>query len=129
MAAPLTSSDPRPGDHTIGYDPNPNPNYDRPDVLSEMREMAKSTDLESLQTTIQAAFPEKQQEKDPWQHRSAGMRCRTCMYAVWKEAIDARPAGSKRVGRCRRHAPTMSGYPAIFEDDFCGDHKIDENKV
>jgi hypothetical protein len=35
----------------------------------------------------------------------------------------------KVIGRCRRHAPTMSGYPAIFEDDWCGDHKVDETKI
>lgn len=58
--------------------------------------------------------------KDRWQHRSKGMRCRTCMWACWKK----RP-----VGRCRRHAPTMNGYPVIFEDDWCGDHKLDENAL
>ena len=31
-------------------------------------------------------------------------------------------------GRCRRHAPTMQGYPAVFGNDWCGDHKLDENK-
>jgi hypothetical protein len=34
-----------------------------------------------------------------------------------------------QLGRCRRHAPTMNGYPAVFEDDWCGDHKLDENKI
>jgi hypothetical protein len=33
------------------------------------------------------------------------------------------------LGRCRRRAPTMSGYPAVFETDWCGDHKLDENKI
>jgi hypothetical protein len=33
------------------------------------------------------------------------------------------------LGRCRRHAPTMNGYPATFETDWCGDHKLDENKL
>jgi hypothetical protein len=33
------------------------------------------------------------------------------------------------LGRCRRHAPTMSGYPVVFENDWCGDHKLDEDKV
>jgi len=27
-------------------------------------------------------------------------------------------------GRCRRHAPTMTGYPVVFENDSCGDHKL-----
>jgi hypothetical protein len=34
----------------------------------------------------------------------------------------------QEVGRCRRHAPTMSGYPVVFRSDWCGDHKLDENK-
>jgi hypothetical protein len=33
------------------------------------------------------------------------------------------------LGRCRRHAPTMNGYPVVFVNDWCGDHKMDENKV
>jgi hypothetical protein len=58
--------------------------------------------------------------EDPWQHRSAGMRCETCMWFVKKK-------GS--VGRCRRHAPTMNGYPVVYENDWCGDHKLDETSV
>jgi len=33
------------------------------------------------------------------------------------------------LGRCRRHAPTMSGYPVVFPIDWCGDHKLDETKL
>jgi hypothetical protein len=33
------------------------------------------------------------------------------------------------VGRCRRHAPTISGYPVVFVTDWCGDHKLDETKL
>lgn len=57
--------------------------------------------------------------KDPWAHRSAGMRCHTCMWFVLKNAD---------VGRCRRHAPTMNGYPVVYRTDWCGDHKVDEGK-
>jgi hypothetical protein len=32
-------------------------------------------------------------------------------------------------GRCRRHAPTMSGFPAVYGTDWCGDHKLDETKI
>jgi hypothetical protein len=58
---------------------------------------------------------------DLWAHRSENMRCRTCMWFVAKAV--------PKVGRCRRHAPTMSGYPAVFAEDWCGDHKIDETRV
>jgi hypothetical protein len=37
--------------------------------------------------------------------------------------------GAQSVGRCRRHAPTMSGWPVMFPGDWCGDHKLDEEKL
>lgn len=65
---------------------------------------------------------------DPWIHRSAKMRCRTCMYCVPKQ--QAIPGIEPILGRCRRHAPTMSGFPVVFLDlDFCGDHKLDEGSL
>jgi len=60
--------------------------------------------------------------KDNWKHRSKGMTCKTCMWSVEKEGA------GKSIGRCRKHAPTVGGYPAIFMEDWCGDHKLDENK-
>ena len=76
--------------------------------------------------------------EDPWKHRSKEMKCRTCMFYVVKAALSkvapapattyAQPVPAE-VGRCRRHAPTMAGYPAVFPDDWCGDHKIDETKI
>ena len=33
------------------------------------------------------------------------------------------------LGRCRRYAPTMNGWPAVFSTDWCGNHKMDENKI
>lgn len=63
---------------------------------------------------------------DPWKHRVEGMRCKTCM---WFAAKEPRIEGPTNLGRCRRHAPTISGYPAVFVNDWCGDHKLDENKV
>lgn len=69
---------------------------------------------------------------DPWKHRSKGMSCKTCMWFVPKvvESQDE-PAGvtESPLGRCRRHAPTMNGYPAVFVSDWCGDHKLDENRL
>lgn len=70
---------------------------------------------------------------DPWAHRSESMRCRTCMWFVPKwpenfeiqgETIQATDYGD--VGRCRRHAPTITGYPVVFHTDWCGDHKLSE---
>lgn len=68
---------------------------------------------------------------DPWRHRAIGMRCGTCMFFVAKKAEVERDANAVlgELGRCRRHAPTMSGFPAVYEMDWCGDHKLDENKA
>jgi hypothetical protein len=72
---------------------------------------------------------------DPWENRTAGMKCRTCMFFVEKagqEADKPYPMNEeppKRIGRCRRHAPTMNGYPVVFNNDWCGDHKLDETKL
>lgn len=68
---------------------------------------------------------------DPWRHRSMGMRCVTCMFYVEKQVSGGVDPGSVHgaLGRCRRHAPTMSGFPAVFERDWCGDHKLDENRI
>ena len=72
----------------------------------------------------------QQQIADPWIHRSSGMRCRTCIWFVGKEpqALTV-TVKSHEIGRCRRHAPTMGGYPVVYMTDWCGDHRLDENKV
>jgi len=64
--------------------------------------------------------------EDNWKHRSQEMRCKTCMYFVIKEVENDKP---NHLGRCRRHAPTLSGWVAVFGTDWCGDHKLDENKI
>jgi hypothetical protein len=66
---------------------------------------------------------------DPWKHRGVGMRCSSCMWFVIKEAEVERPVLVEQLGRCRRHAPTHNGYPVVFQNDWCGDHKLDQNKL
>ena len=65
---------------------------------------------------------------DNWKHRGPSMSCMTCMWFVWKELAEGNDK-PKHVGRCRRHAPTMNGYPVVFGTDWCGDHKLDENAI
>jgi len=55
---------------------------------------------------------------DNWIHRN--MLCSTCMWYVPK---------TDNVGRCRKNAPSMSGWPVMRPTDFCGGHKLDETKV
>lgn len=73
---------------------------------------------------------------DLWKHRSENMRCKTCMWFVEKTTllsnkpqVDTDIAMINNIGRCRRHAPTMSGYPVVFTLDWCGDHKLSEEKL
>ena len=69
---------------------------------------------------------QKVEQSDPWIHRSEGMRCKSCIWFVPKQANNKL---GYDLGRCRRHAPTMNGYPVVFVNDWCGDHRLDENKV
>jgi hypothetical protein len=66
---------------------------------------------------------------DPWIHRSEGMRCATCIWFVPKKHNSMQEGELYKLGRCRRHAPTMNGYPVVYMTDWCGDHRLDENKV
>ena len=79
-------------------------------------------EIDILKQKLNQVKQERMQSNDPWIHRSSGMRCRTCMYFCPKNTAET-------FGRCRRHAPTMSGFPAVYPTDWCGDHKIDENKI
>lgn len=67
--------------------------------------------------------------QDPWKHRSTGMKCSTCMWFVGKQHNGMQEGELWKIGRCRRHAPSMGGYPAVKPDDWCGDHRLDENKM
>lgn len=76
---------------------------------------------------IAKAMPEQSGVVDPWKNRTSGMRCDSCIWFVPKARSTS--LGNSTVGRCRRHAPTMNGYPVVYINDWCGDHRIDENKV
>lgn len=61
---------------------------------------------------------------DNWADKSS-MTCSTCQFYAAKEITNQdndRP--SVILGRCRRHAPTMGGFPVVFLSDWCGDHKL-----
>lgn len=50
---------------------------------------------------------------DNWEQKSIDMLCSKCMWYVNY--------------RCRRHAPTINGYPAVYPNDWCGDHKLSKD--
>lgn len=86
---------------------------------------------EPIETYVSPPQTQAVPSADPWKHRSQGMRCKSCMWFVPKEpppATQMHP-GQFDLGRCRKHAPTMGGFPVVFVNDWCGDHRIDENKV
>jgi hypothetical protein len=62
--------------------------------------------------------------QDNWQRRWDGLRCVSCMWYCPKP----NPQGVL-IGRCRRHAPTMQGYPVVYASDWCGEHKLDETTL
>lgn len=64
---------------------------------------------------------------DNWKHRSDSMKCKSCMWFVPKAKKGE--DGIYDLGRCRRRSPTLNGWPAVYVNDWCGDHKIDENRV
>lgn len=69
---------------------------------------------------------------DNWAGRAQGMVCSTCVYFVAKKAIATTEGGDTlrgSIGRCRRRCPTMNGFPVVYDTDWCGDHKVDENKI
>jgi len=61
------------------------------------------------------------EDKDNWEHRGANMRCKTCMFYV--------PKHNGKLGRCRQTSPSIKGFPTVFSDDWCGAHKLDEDKL
>ena len=61
-------------------------------------------------------------DKDNWAHRDKNMRCRTCLWYKPKGRL-------KTTGRCRKHAPTLDGWPVVFPDDWCGDHKLADDVI
>ena len=74
---------------------------------------------------------------DCWANRKSGMKCATCVFFVEKKhvmrdvVINEMPIEDPRgtIGRCRANPPTMKGFPIVFECDWCGYHRIDENKI
>src|SRR5690606_24190783 len=82
--------------------------YSRYVMEQNMRELEKKV------AEANARAADLQRQDDPWIHRSKGMKCKTCMWFVPKVVPKSGVLGQKEpetydLGRCRRHAPTMSG--------------------
>lgn len=90
------------------------------------RHLEAHKELERMVKEEQQASPAGKPIHDLWAHRSQLMICSTCIYYVTKIRIDI---SSQEIGRCRHNAPTITGYPVVFPSDWCGQHKMDENKI
>jgi hypothetical protein len=69
---------------------------------------------------------------DNWELRRTGMNCERCIFFVRKPTSGpTKEITDKSLGRCRRHAPcqVILGWPSVFTTDWCGDFKLDENKL
>jgi len=50
----------------------------------------------------------------------------------WVEKVPKKPITKQYsvIGRCRKNAPiVLEGWPPTYPDDWCGEHKLDEEKI
>lgn len=69
---------------------------------------------------------------DIGKHRSDKMLCDNCMWFKAKGIYNTKlkpTCSDVKVGRCRKRAPTMGGFPVIFSNDWCGDFRLRENVI
>jgi len=106
---------------------------------AEIEPFTKHSGVTDAMRGVKPKKPDVHLEADNWKHRARAMTCSSCMYYVPKvtpprvvegdEFTLTTTTTSSKLGRCRRRAPTLNGWPAMFESDWCGDHKLDEAKV
>jgi hypothetical protein len=89
---------------------------------------ADGTDIPDIQDIPKEDQEPPDREQDNWKNRSVGMRCGTCRVFVPKPT-KAVQGQDHVIGRCRALPPTMKGWPVVFSDDWCGEHKLDEEKI
>jgi len=58
------------------------------------------------------------------------MKCEKCIYFVEakKETFEIYEP-DKSIGTCRFNPPSFEGFPKVSSNDWCGQHKLDENKL
>ncbi len=62
---------------------------------------------------------QKPNNDDNWNSRLIQFLCKSCTFYVIRDG---------QLGRCRKHAPSHNGWPAVFETDWCGDHKLNKKE-
>jgi hypothetical protein len=67
--------------------------------------------------------------KDNWINKEKKRICKTCVSYIEKETIEDGNTHTI-IGRCRKNAPVVGkGFPTVYPDDWCGDHKLDADKI
>lgn len=89
--------------------------------ISGADELRSQAEVDRLERKKEKEEDEEYLSGDNWTHCADNMKCQTCMWYV--------PKGEGKLGRCRHNAPTLKGWPAMFPTDWCGCHKLDENKL
>ena len=65
--------------------------------------------------------------KDNWGHHYGRSRCTSCMWFMRKTYKEPSGYVISSIGRCRKRAPTLNGFPVMYDTDWCGDHKLDSS--
>jgi len=58
-------------------------------------------------------FPAPTEDRDPWKHRSEGMRCKSCMWLASLEAADAQRKGAQPL---TSKAPVQQTSPSLSQE-------------
>lgn len=58
--------------------------------------------------------------KDNWVAHTSTHTCKFCMWFKAK---------TNKVGRCIINAPTIKGFPVVYETDTCGEHRLNDKAL
>ncbi|WP_338102546.1 hypothetical protein [Methanolapillus millepedarum] len=109
----------------VGYDPRRLGVFFKHGASLELLNHDDITALKKLPDEQCRGLKEKLETTDNWAGRKTGMVCKTCVFYVPKKDSQ----GTEKLGRCRASPPTMRGFPVVYPTDWCGGHRIDENKI
>ncbi len=70
-------------------------------------------------------------QEDPQEYRDKNMCCETCIWYAQEEPTDGIRFfnWNTEYATCRFKSPVLGGWPVLYLGDWCGDHKLDEDKV
>jgi hypothetical protein len=57
------------------------------------------------------------------------VRCVSCVFFQPLLHSDVKEGDQIRLGKCRKNAPTVAGFPQVLPYEFCGEHRLDAEKL